>query len=216
VEGDRPHEAVHISPDWVEDEKIIHKLFSANLIIQHLLSELRKMPGTERTCIPDEFTLVAMRVRRVGAEAQISFSFRLMLTIHQIIDDVRARPRQEMASRIYSVNRTIEYTAIEQPRGKGPYWCGPEDSESAQLLKKFFLPRDEQDRRLLPIDTEKKDSCGRNRHFCSPKRSGREHCSAPQPPLLWHHSSQLRARSRRVWPATGKLSSIHYLYSPAV
>jgi hypothetical protein len=41
VEGDRPHEAVHMSPDWVEDEKIIHKLFSANLTIKHLLSELR-------------------------------------------------------------------------------------------------------------------------------------------------------------------------------
>jgi hypothetical protein len=60
MEGEKPDEAVHVSLDWVEDEKIIHKLFSANLTIQYLLSELRKMPGTERVCIPDEFTLAAM------------------------------------------------------------------------------------------------------------------------------------------------------------
>jgi hypothetical protein len=137
IEGESSDKVVYVSPDWFEDEKIIHKLFSVNLTIQHLLSELRKMPGTERACIPDEFTLAAMRVRRIRADAQTPFCFRLMLAIHRIVEDVRARLRQEMASRISSINRIIEYTAIEQPRGLGPYWGGPEDGESAQLLKKF-------------------------------------------------------------------------------
>jgi hypothetical protein len=156
-----------------------------------------------------------MRVRRVGAEAQISFSFRLMLAIHRIIDDVRARPRQEMASRIYSVNRTIEYTAIEQPRVKGPYWCGPEDSESAQLLKKFsFLEMSKIDgyfqstltRRMLVDGT---DTSARPRDL-------EENIVQYLSPLFCGTTLLNFELAVEVCPATGEPSSIHHIYSSAV